>query len=129
MREILFRGLEHSGVWRIGDLINWNCERRNEWTAIKEGIVSHCVKESTVGQCTGLKDKNGKKIFEGDRVKIWSKIIFVNSSETYYFEGDVIFKDGQFQLNKTRGTSDFIPSLKQELISTVEIIGNIHEAS
>lgn len=65
MREILFRG-KFGDEWKYGYL---TIEPRG--LAIKEPYecgASHiwCIDPETVGQYTGLKDKNGTKIFEGD---------------------------------------------------------------
>lgn len=72
MSEILFRGKRlDNGAWETGSLViaRMGCHDAQYYIADKMTGYHTPVDPSTIGQYTGLKDKNGKQIFEGDMIK------------------------------------------------------------
>lgn len=125
MREILFRGKRmDNGEWVCGDLVHsWEKMNAKPDIQIHNNMGYFDVIPETVGECTSLTDKNGKRIFEGDIVDI------LTENEEI---GIVAYDDGGFLVNPDSGffvnADAFYVDFHSNINGTdLEIIGNIHD--
>ena len=136
MREILFRGKMDNGEWVEGSFCMDACEQFNGLCGIdgfirlydkgKGKMQTYEVDRETVGQYTGLMDKNGKRIFEGDivaqnwydydepRDDSFGKVVFCEYDCSFSVMD--VNKDGFMPLGRC-GSYHW----------EVEVIGNIHD--
>lgn len=121
MRTIKFRGKHESGVWVYG--YYWTNEVGNHFIRVTKDerdfyvIQDYEVIPETVGQFTGLTDKNGKEIYEGDVVQ-WCdyKMLIVWGEIIGYGFG---FKWSPINHERRESITGFIDEYK--------VIGNIHD--
>ena len=116
MREILFRGKrKDNGEWVEGDLMQ-HYIHHDDLTIVVSGCVYYEVDGETVSQFTGLTDKNGSKIFEGDVF-----MSHVGLKMTIEWQND-------YCLYMMRWLSDNYQSKTDaKFLNKSEVIGNIHD--
>ena len=120
MREILFRGKRtDNGDWHEGEDIMRNTIRGKVCLA-KIGEDWSSVDPETICQFTGLYDKNGKKIFEGDIVKI---PLYESIHEQVIAVVAWDIRKAVFYLHGKRVKTDFYHYFGDDC----EVIGNIHD--
>ena len=113
-----------NGEWVEGDLIQWKNGNMQICLGVglnKEQKTLVDIIPETVGQCTGLKDKNGKLIFEGDVVKdkdsgLFGKVVFATSADGFNGMTGFMVDDVDDGLQNYNG-----------FWHLVEVIGNIHD--
>jgi uncharacterized phage protein (TIGR01671 family) len=121
-REIKFRAKRiDNGGWVYGDLnqnpIHYECQ------IIENGVIHYSVDPSTVGQFTGLKDKNDNDIYEEDLLLVHE---IMDRGDGKYDDGiiEVVVDDDSYFAGKGYDFYDYL-----WLIPDCKIIGNIHDNS
>ena len=136
IREVIFRGKRaDNGEWVEGDLLQIKYYNKPiiECKIMPQAPVSSAypVIPETVGEFTGLTDKNGVRIFEGDIVRLidehkeieWTAVVVFGNPNSEYNWGWQLKAIGEFDGNK-----DILLWVDMEESGAYcEIIGNIHD--
>jgi uncharacterized phage protein (TIGR01671 family) len=124
-RVIKFRGQRADGFgWVFGDLLHWydmeaRIRRHSSIPATMEepggdlDQTDHEVEPETIGQFTGLQDKNGAEIYEGDIM-----------SFGFHNHCEIVFHKGKF-IGEYLSSESFTGDVPRH----GEVIGNIHDKS
>lgn len=115
-RQIKFRGkATANGHWVYGSLIDYG----DKTFAIRNRKSQPWVQAETVGQFTGLHDRNGKEIYEGD--------IVLNGNNTYRVEYNTALACWIAAYDWPDSVGNW--QLSKEHCLRNEVVGNIHEPS
>lgn len=117
MREILFRGKRtNNGEWVEGNLFVPDLPNTPTQICIGTNVIriTYDVIPETAGQYTGLTDKNGKKIFEGDIINIEYAMTTVKCAVVEYVGSAFV------------GSTDY-DAWDLDNYYALEVIGNIHD--
>ena len=142
MRKILFRGKQtDKDKWIYGVPIKGTSADESEILIIESvfkcdeyaciGCEFTPIIPSTVGQYTGLTDKNGKKIFEGDIVKITDRNVCFETMAVIEFGNPNGLYNWGWQLKPLENKPFAIEILHwvdmEDSGAFIEVIGNIHD--
>lgn len=128
MRKIIFRGKDINGRWHYGQpFIIGNTHSSISYFDLKDTLVNVWVENETLGQYTGLQDRNKKPIYEGD-ILVHKCISACNDNKAISYRTIVWSNGGYKMVNKQCcRTNDISEYSNGKILSSWEVVGNIHD--
>lgn len=138
MREIKFRGKRlDNGEWEYGDLLQYDdgsvCigvhSKNYTDDGFNVGQYHHIapVNEDTVGEFTGLKDRNGKEVYEGDIIRFSNPYLIISQGKQSF--GMVKYYDALAGFALYNSPEDKFPMECDwlKIDGSTKVFGNIHD--
>ena len=146
-RQIKFRGKRiDNGEWVYGDLVINQITQTyrifTDFANVRHGSYTdsglhecsgelYHINPATIGQFTGLTDRNGKEIYERDLCRVW---YYKHTEPTRIIIQEVLFDNGTFVLRAKNHLGLeledyllYVPLYYSSAPNIIEVIGNIHE--
>lgn len=143
MRKIEFRGKGlsgglYDGVWLFGDLVQDNRGGCYVYPSDCDGLwKENRVDPKSVGQYTGLKDKNGTKIYDGDLLRFPAKDRYEKDNyvlyEVFWHDNDCASNHIGWQMNRLHfqgalcGIDTGLVTFLPKYVNKMEVIGNVYD--
>lgn len=125
-REIIFRAKQpHNGEWMEGYFSKDYAGLA--YITTLDGVSTGVVDESTLGQFTGLTDKNGGRIWEGDLVRYEAIVKTDSEGNNAFFIGSIEYWSGSVGCGWRYKSGRSTMMIKTSHPWRMEVIGNIHE--